>query len=330
MHPTLDFDFEETEPLAPAHLLPSSNLGVHWGTLFPLGSLGQIPVNLGLGGYLPVQNATRIEVADASVPQFYRYQAQSDALSINLGVAIEPHSMFALGAGVHVLGGIIGGSRIEIDLLSRRFIQNELEAKVAIESAPILGVTFRPLSYFTLSASVRGALHLPYELNIDTSLTQIGRVDTTVYGRLFPPQKYILGSAWQGSDRLYVTAEIVWERWSQAPDPSVQFTGEVNIDVLGGETQALEHSQQDLGAVDTSVLGLALSINSCRIWRFEAGTDTYRLRFLHRRALAISSMDMCIRWVEVWGGLYVIRWPTVRLHSRWNWLASGCICQRDR
>ena len=64
--------------------------------------------------------------------------------------------MFALGAGVHVLGGIIGGSRIEIDLLSRRFIQNELEAKVAIESAPILGVTFRPLSYFTLSASVQG------------------------------------------------------------------------------------------------------------------------------------------------------------------------------
>lgn len=252
VYPNLDFTFENPDSPPPSYLLPSANLGIHWGALFPLGSVRDIPITLGVGGYLPVQNATRIEVADSRVPQFYRYQAQSDALSINLGLAIEPHPMLSIGAAVHVLGGIVGGSRIEIDLLSRRFIQNELESEVAIETAPILGLVFHPNSDFALSASVRGDIHLPYELTIDTNLSSIGRVDTTVYGQtLYLPQKYSLGSAWQIVDRWLLTADLVWERWSEAPDPSVQFSGEVNIEVLGGESQTLEQSPQDLGAVDT-------------------------------------------------------------------------------
>ena len=249
----------------PADVYPSTNLGVHFGALFPLGESIDHRIALGVGLFAPLINATRIEVVDRTRPHFHRYNSQSDALALGVGIGGQVHDWVSVGLGVHILGGLKGGSRIEIDLLSRRFIREELTADVNPQKAVLAGLVIHPNEALSIALSFRQSLDLPYSLTIDTDITGIGRVATTVYGQaLYLPAKYSLAANWVASSSLNLLLEFTFEQWSRAPDPSARFTGLVDGTALGFGSETLEHTPTRLGAVDTVTprVGLEYQLNS--------------------------------------------------------------------
>ena len=249
----------------PTDVYPGTNVGIHIGGRFPLFESLDHGITLGVLAFAPMVNSTRIEVVDGVQPHFHRYNSQSDALTLGLALAGQVNSWLSVGGGVHILGGLKGGSIIEIDLLSRRFLQEELVADVNPEKAFNLGVTVHPSKTLTFGLSFRQSIDLPYSLTIDTNVTGIGRVVTTVYGQaLYMPPEYAFGVRWVPRTDLRLMFQLDYELWSQSPDPAARFSGLVDGSALGFGGETLAHTPTDLGAVDTLSprIGAEYDVNS--------------------------------------------------------------------
>jgi long-subunit fatty acid transport protein len=277
VNPQLAVGFDLVEPMlsirhgantptdGPQDVYPGTNLGIHLGGMFPLFEGLNHRIALGFLAFAPMINPTRIEVVDRVQPHFHRYNSQSDALTLGIALAGQVSQWISIGAGVHILGGLRGGSLIEIDLISRRFVQEELVAEVNPEKAFNLGLIIHPTEALSIGLSFRESIDLPYSLTIDTSVTGIGRVVTTIYGQaLYTPTKYALGTHWSPTTNLRIMLQLDYELWSLSPDPSARFSGLVDGSALGFGGETLTHTPTVLGAVNTLSprMGVEYDVNS--------------------------------------------------------------------
>ncbi|MBV71705.1 MAG: hypothetical protein CMH52_10230 [Myxococcales bacterium] len=271
--PKLKITFDE--PLSSdvaGEVLPSNNAGAHLGAIFPIGEFWGRQLVLGAGFFAPILQPTRVEALDKTQAHFYRFQAQSDALTLGFAAAFELTDWISLGAGLHVIGGLKGGSNLEIDLFSRRILSERKVAQVDPGRAAVFGLTLTPIERLVVGASFRQEIDLPYEMTIDANLTGIGRVLTTVYGRtLYRPAKWLLGAQYAITDALNLLVQIDYERWSQAPDPAARYRGSVDGRALNFEIQEFDYVPLDLGAVDTLTPRFALEYRSSKEWSWFAG-----------------------------------------------------------
>ena len=129
--PNLHMHFRRVDSTGPQNAqLPSQNMNLHIGALFPLFAKWEHRVALGLLVSAPLAEVNRIEVLDPSRPNFHRFDAQLDGLAIEAAIAFRALDWLSLGVGVHSASSLSGGSTIELDLATRRFLQDELEAQV--------------------------------------------------------------------------------------------------------------------------------------------------------------------------------------------------------
>jgi long-chain fatty acid transport protein len=237
---------------APPAGLPSANVGVHFGVLFPLGGLIEDRIALGIGAYLPTVQLTRVEALDPQTPQSYRYGALPDKIGVAVGAAFELHPAVSLGLGMHFLGGLDGTADVQLDLLTQRFTRKALEVDVQGTGGLTAGILVRPSDTLRLGLSFRDALQLTYRLLTRIDLIDVGLIEADVTGvALYTPQQYTLGASWQVVPSLTLVSDLVWSRWSQAPDPAAHFALTLDGEPLGLGSLEAETTPIDLGAVDT-------------------------------------------------------------------------------
>lgn len=238
-------------PNAGKPILPSSNVGVQVGVLFPLGGLIENRFAVGIGLNLPTVNVTRVNAVDPETPTFYRYGALTEKMTVNLGVAFELHETVSLGLGYQVLGTLEGTADVELDPLTQRFTRKELQVDVRGDSGLTAGLLIRPTPDLRFGLAYRESLQLDYRLITTINIKDAGLLEADIFGTsLFTPDVYAFGSTWRRG-ALRLSADLVWARWSTAPDPSAQFNVRFSGEPLGlGEILATP-AQVDLGAVDT-------------------------------------------------------------------------------
>jgi long-chain fatty acid transport protein len=237
--------------LAPEPITPRTNVGVHLGLLFPLGGLIDNRFALGLGVYVPTIQVTRVESFDPVTPHFYRYDALPDKINLALGAAFELHPTISLGLGYQYLGTLTGNAQIDLDLLTRRFTRKDVDVDIQGRGGLTAGVLIRPLDALRIGLSYRSALAVEYVLDVDINLVGIGSLVVDIDGvALYTPEQYTLGAAWQG-ETWTLTGDLIWSRWSAAPDPSPHFTVTLDGADIGLGAIVADAEPVDLGAEDT-------------------------------------------------------------------------------
>ncbi len=251
--PRLSIDHEaDAAEGAAGDALPDTTVGVNLGLLFPLGGLLENRFALGVGAYLPTTHVVRIETPDPQTPHFYRYDALTDKVALAIGGAFEPHEMISLGLAWQVLGSLDGNARVELDLLTQRFTRKEVQVDVHADSGIIAGVHLRPVKGLRLGFSFRDSLQVEYDLVTDIVIRGVGSLVADVRGTaLFTPQQYTWGAAWEPIETLTLSFDLMWARWSEAPDPSARFKVTLDGERLGLGTVEADAAAIDLGAEDT-------------------------------------------------------------------------------
>lgn len=235
----------------PTPVEPDANVGVHLGLLFPLGGLIENRFAFGVGLYLPTIQVTRVESFDPATPHFYRYGALPDKINLALAAAFEIHETVSVGVGYQYLGRLDGDARIELDLLNRRFSRKDVAVDIEGVGGFTAGVHVRPLPSLAVGLSYRAPLSIEYDLLVDILLKDVGLLTVDIDGiALYTPPQYSVGVAWRRPD-LTVTADLVWARWSEAPDPSPHFDISLDGAPLGLEPITATGAPVDLAAQDT-------------------------------------------------------------------------------
>ena len=231
---------------------PSANGSLHAAALFPLLSRYDYPLALGIGVSLPLTNSTRIEASNPETPQFYRYDAHSDSYALVFGIGGRVHEWVSIGAGIHLLGGIDGAYDIELDLIRRRFTREVASATFEHVFAWSAGLTVHPSETFSFALAYRDRLQLDYRLDNQTKLNGIADFDVQGYGvALYVPPRFVLGARWVPMPDLTLTFDLLWERWSQAPDPSARVIARVDGSPLGLDETVFTNRVIDLASKDT-------------------------------------------------------------------------------
>ena len=249
--PDLTTDVKRRDPTAPPPEEPRTNVGVHLGLLFPLGGLINDRVAFGVGVYVPTIQVTRVESFDPVTPHFYRYDALPDKINLALGVAFELHETVSIGLGYQYLGTLTGNAQIDLDLLTRRFTRKNVDVDIQGRGGLTAGLLIRPSDALRIGLSYRSALSVAYLLDVDINLIGIGALQVDIAGiALYTPEQTTLGVAWQRGD-FTLTADLIWSRWSDAPDPSPEFTVTLDGEDIGLGAIVADADPVDLGAQDT-------------------------------------------------------------------------------
>jgi len=250
--PRLSIDRDATTAAAPSDQLPTTNVGVNLGLLFPLGGLIRDRFALGVGLYLPTIQVTRVDALPPTTPHFHRYDALTDKLILAIAGGFELHETVSVGAGMQVLGNLTGDATVELDLLNQRFARKELEVDVHADLALTAGVLVRPWPELRLGFSFRDELALGYELVTDVTIRDVGQLVAEVEGISgYTPQQFTWAVAYDPTPALMLTADLVWARWSRSPDPSARFRVTLDGEDIGLDEIDARSAPVDLGAVDT-------------------------------------------------------------------------------
>ncbi len=211
--------------------LPPDFSGVNLGALFPLGGKFDHRVAVGLAMYLPTLNLLRGEGVDSRVPQFYRYQNLPDKYVLLASLAFEIGPWLSLGAGVQTLAGLDGGVELDLEVANRRVRERAVQVNVFPTAAPVAGLFSRPIPPLRLGASWRSELQLDYSLPSAIRIDDLLDLNLDIGGTvLFSPHTFNFGAAYDVAPwHLLVSAEVSYELWSRAPDPSPRFT----VDIAG-------------------------------------------------------------------------------------------------
>ncbi len=236
----------------PAVERPDPNAGITLGLLFPLGGKIENRFALALGAYLPTVEVTRVDARDERTPQFYRYEALPDKIVVAPALAFEAHRTVSFGLGLQVLGALDGGADVELDLLNQRFTRKTLSVDVDTATGLTAGLLVRPNERLRLAFAWRDALALDYHLRTNIDIKDVGALDADISGTsLYTPAQYTGGLAWSPIGDLTVAFDLVYARWSAAPDPTARFDVTLDGAPLGQGALAAESPPVALGASDT-------------------------------------------------------------------------------
>lgn len=270
--PRLTLDRRVTDPDAPRSELPGANIGVHLGLVIPLGGLIDDRVALGVGAYVPTLEVTRVDGVDPQRPHFYRYEALTSKLVLAAGIGVELHETVSVGLGAQFLGSLDGEATVELDLLTKRFVRKSLQVAVRPTGALTAGLHYTPTEALRFGFSFRDALELDYALLIQAIISGVGTLAVDIAGTsLYTPQQFTWGVAYDPRPDLTVTLDVIWARWSAAPDPSASLVVSLDGEPLGFGALDVETLPIDLGAVDTVSPRLGAEWRASPAWSLRAG-----------------------------------------------------------
>ncbi len=260
--PNLSIDLDRTDvPEGFAPRRPATSSGVALGVTIPLEGLSSWPITVAIAAYAPESHFARGEIFDPRTPQFLRYQNLGQKF-VGIGAfGFQPVSWLGLGLGVQLLADMRGEAQVGSRLLDQSVQTRSTEMRFPFKVAPTAGIQISPPGPFKFGANWRDHLGLsfsmPSRLDLDSALSLDLNVSGTV---LFTPEIFTAGVGYSfGSSGPTLALDVGWVRWSQMPEPSLDFnldTSGVILDGLGLEERfdvtGLEPS--DIGLKDVLTL----------------------------------------------------------------------------
>ena len=178
--------------------------------------------------YLPDQRLAKVSLYPPAEPRMFRYDNNSQRFVITPALSLQVWDGVSIGAGVTFLGGV-SGDGLAFDILLRGAVErarSRIDLAIKPQIAPVLGVAYDPFEWLGFGYSFRGSTNLSLDLNIpvDVEITSVevqGIILIALAGNNFwMPQRHALGGRYDPIKELTLTAELVWMRWSQMPNPS--------------------------------------------------------------------------------------------------------------
>lgn len=237
-----------------------------WQTLsalFPLGGVLEHKVAIGLLFYHPQDKLIRVQALSPRDPQWLRYESSTDRMELDIGFGAKVGRYVSFGAGVHVLAGLEGNVDFDIELFERRVGKRDLTFDLVTRMAPNLGLIVTPTDRWRVGFVFRGSNRLDISQPTILGLGDIGTLDLLIEGTVhYTPQQFGLGATFDVNERLSVSADFRYHRWSQAPHPAVSvkvgLDGEVPEGLGLDEVMAFETNDAPPGFQDVLVSALAV------------------------------------------------------------------------
>lgn len=216
---------------------PPDAVGVDLGFVFPLAGKVKNRVALGLALHLPATSFVRVRAADPNRPFWYHQFNNPDRFILFAGAGVRLSEQWALGVGAQMLADLKGqGANVRVDLFSRRVELNELDSGLATRVSPTAGLFFAPLESLRFGLNFRGEMMLFYQVPATIDLDGVGVLAMDIQGiNHYQPHTVTLGSAWDVTDQLTFTADLIYGMWSHAPTPYMQLT----VDMSGETLEAI-------------------------------------------------------------------------------------------
>jgi long-chain fatty acid transport protein len=216
---------------------PPDAVGYSVGLLFPLGGKVQNRVAFGLGVYLPSQRLLRVQASDTKRPFWYLYNNSPERIVIYMGGGVRITDNLTVGFGVQALADLVGqGASMKVDLFSKQVEFREIDSHLSTRMGPVAGIYFTPVEGFRLGLAYRHEMALLLQIPAKVDLEGIGVLAFTVQGIThFSPHTVVLGTSWDVTPELTLSADLQWANWSAAPSPYVS----LNIDLSGDTLKAL-------------------------------------------------------------------------------------------
>lgn len=254
--PSLEVSFEQPSAIEPASVEGSDAVTV--GALYPITEPNRsFQVAFGIGINLPTGSLLVGEALDPSVPQWSLYATLPRRIVSSLAVGVRPVRWISLGAGVQVLAGVSGQLEYELDPVAGRFVEKSVRFELEPNAAPIVGIDIRPIESFRLGVSYRGAISTDVDLPLDLTLSGIADLEVLTFFRIqYTPHQVSFGASYEHAPwgtRLMV--DVTYARWSDAPDPSVQSSLDVDGALVAGTGLADAFDAPAAGQARTVDLG---------------------------------------------------------------------------
>jgi long-chain fatty acid transport protein len=196
--------------------------GTSMGLAIPIDLGGGWKLGAGLALYLPDQFLARVQLIPATEPHYVLLDNDPHRVVVEPVAAFSYQDRIAFGAGASILAdarsnaiifdvGVIAGEKVG---------ESQLDIALPVRLAPIVGAWAKPHDKLRLGATFRGELSLDLVLDILANVQVQGVVtgDALVSLRAqnyFTPARATGGVAFDVTDDLTLSADVVWQQWSK-------------------------------------------------------------------------------------------------------------------
>lgn len=209
-----------------------------FGTTFPLPLEKLLGIRAAFGFDLQMSGDVLLQqtVPFPTVPQFVLLQNSAKLLHLLPALAIEPVPGVSVGFGVMLFDNTIGA--LSLGLGARGDATFEIDQELKTIMSPLVGVRadlgqLAPeLAGWRLGLAFRDAFSIPYRIPVNAFLGGLPLVVDFSATALYTPQQLEAGVAFTPRDGWTVAAEVLWNRWSRFPDPSLAINLDLAIPVL--------------------------------------------------------------------------------------------------
>lgn len=221
MLPELSVEFEGTPEVEAREVEDAP--GIAFGAQLMVGSPDEAGrVGLGISIHVPTRSLLSGRAVDPAVPQWYLYESLPRRIVAALGLGWAPADWLSVGVSVQILAGVRGQLDFELDVAAGRFVEKTVVFDIEPVTAATLGVELRPLPELRLGLAWRSEIGAEVNLPVALELTELAELRvSTQFPIQFSPHELVAGASWRVPVwQTLLAADLTWQHWSRAPDPS--------------------------------------------------------------------------------------------------------------
>lgn len=217
--------------------LPSVS-SLTFGTTFPIPLQRVIGIRAAFGISIQMSGDVLLDqtVPFPTVPQFILHQNTARLLHLLPALAFEPWPGVEIGAGFLLFDNTVGA--LELGLGARGDATFDVDQELKTILSPLVGIQLDgqalagALAGWRAGVVFRDSFDVPYRIPVNAFLGGLPLVVDFSASALYTPQQLEVGVAWSPSAGVTFAGEVLWNRWSQFPDPSLRIDLDLTIPVL--------------------------------------------------------------------------------------------------
>jgi long-subunit fatty acid transport protein len=186
----------------------------------PLGGWWKDRVGLGFGFHVPSARLNKARAPAPGTPYYALLESRAETVGIQVGLGLRLHPDWSVGFAILTLAALEGQIHVRAEPDGR--FSTTSEQQLLSHYAPIAGARWRHHA-FAVGLVLRGASRSAYDIEVTSDL---GTAIPLTLPELrfagvsqYDPLTALLEGAWR-HDRLLLSAQLAYERWSAFPRPT--------------------------------------------------------------------------------------------------------------
>ncbi|MBW2455300.1 MAG: outer membrane protein transport protein [Deltaproteobacteria bacterium] len=215
--------------------------GLQAGVVAP-GVLFGVPFAFSVGVHLPDDGLSFIKARRQGVPRWELYDARSQLLYLEVGLAVRPFDWLEVGGGLAYLSATRGSFAIRgrANILSPfdSELEHEVDADLTAVRFPQAGLRLLLEDWGALGVVYRGESSLDLQLDADLrGVVEWAGIDVPLLYQLeahtvaaFTPHQVAVGISFQRIDDLHLNFDVTWMNWSGYISPTAKLKALLEVE----------------------------------------------------------------------------------------------------